>query len=43
MLDAFGARELAKLVVGPNSLLRLLCGLSSPQFVRVRPLLFGAI
>jgi len=24
-------------------LLRLLCGLSSPQFVRVGPLLFGAI
>jgi len=24
-------------------LLRLLCGLSSPQFVRVRPLLFGVI
>ena len=28
---------------GPRLLLRLLCGLSSPQFVRVRPLLFGAI
>jgi hypothetical protein len=28
---------------GPNLLLRLLCGLSSPQFVRVGPLLFGAI
>jgi len=30
-------------VDGPNLLLRLLCGLSSPQFVRVRPLLFGVI
>jgi len=28
---------------GPSLLLRLLYGLSSPHFVRVRPLLFGAI